>query len=70
METSKFKLNILAFLSKNLFWYGVMVLINKTFNPMEWWIYQHFWGGVLFIVFEFFIFSSSLIEDKKEDYED
>lgn len=67
MENSKFKLNQLEFLSKNLFWYGVMVFINKNFNPTEWWIYQYFWGGVLFVIFEFYIFSSSLIENKEED---
>jgi hypothetical protein len=44
-----------------------MVFGNKSFNPTDWWIYQYFWGGVLFVMFEFFIFSSCLIENKEEN---
>jgi hypothetical protein len=61
------KLNFVEFISKNLFWYALMVFFNKSFNPTDWWIYQHFWGGVLFVIFEFFIFSTCLIENKEEN---
>lgn len=63
----KFEINLVEFLSKNLFWYSLMVFFNKSFNPTDWWIYQHFWGGVLFMIFEFFIFSTCLIEENKEE---
>jgi hypothetical protein len=61
------KVNFVEFISKNLFWYALMVFFNKSFNPTDWWIYQHFWGGVLFVIFEFFIFSTCLIEKKEEN---
>jgi len=61
------KVNFVEFISKNLFWYALMVFFNKSFNPTDWWIYQHFWGGVLFVIFEFFIFSTCLIENKEEN---
>jgi len=64
---NKPKFNFVEFVSKNLFWYAIMVITNKSFNPTEWWIYQYFWGGVLFVIFEFFIFSSCLIEKKEEE---
>ncbi len=63
----KFEINLVEFVSKNLFWYSLMVFFNKSFNPTEWWIYEHFWGGVLFMIFEFFIFSTCLIENKEEN---
>jgi hypothetical protein len=44
-----------------------MVFFNKSFNPTDWWLYQYFWGGVLFVIFEFFIFSSSLKENNTEE---
>jgi hypothetical protein len=61
------EINLAEFVSKNLFWYSLMVFFNKSFNPADWWIYQYFWGGVLFVIFEFFIFSSCLIENKEEN---
>ena len=61
------EVNLVEFLSKNLFWYSLMVFFNKSFDPTYWWIYQYFWGGVLFVIFEFFIFSSCLIENKEEN---
>jgi hypothetical protein len=61
------KVNFVEFISKNLFWYALMVFFNKSFNPTDWWIYQHFWGGVLFVIFEFFIFSTCLKENKEEE---
>jgi hypothetical protein len=64
---NKFEINLVEFISKNLFWYSLMVFFNKSFNPTDWWIYQHFWGGVLFMIFEFFIFSTCLIENKEEN---
>jgi len=64
---NKFEINLVEFVSKNLFWYSLMVFFNKSFNPTEWWIYEHFWGGVLFMIFEFFIFSTCLIENKEEN---
>lgn len=67
MIEKKSKLNFVEFISKNLFWYALMVFFNKSFNPTDWWIYQHFWGGVLFVIFEFFIFSTCLIEENKEE---
>jgi hypothetical protein len=67
MMNKKFNLGLIPFISKNLFWYSVMVFGNKSFNPTDWWIYQYFWGGVLFVMFEFFIFSSCLIENKEEN---
>jgi hypothetical protein len=67
MMNKKFNLDLIPFLSKNLFWYSIMVLVNKSFNPIDWWICQYFWGGVLFVIFEFFIFSSCLIENKEEN---
>ena len=67
MINKKFNLDLISFISKNLFWYSVMVFVNKSFNPTDWWIYQYFWGGVLFVMFEFFIFSSCLIENKEEN---
>jgi hypothetical protein len=67
MMRKKFEINLVEFVSKNLFWYSLMVFFNKSFNPTEWWIYEHFWGGVLFMIFEFFIFSTCLIENKEEN---
>ena len=67
MIENKLNVNFIEFFAKNLFWYAVMVFINKSFNPTEWWIYQYFWGGVLFMIFEFFIFSTCLIEKKEEN---
>jgi len=61
-----YSLNILEFLFKNLFWYVIFSFFNQEFNPTKWWIYQYFWGGVLFVLFEFFILSSSLTENKEE----
>jgi hypothetical protein len=63
----KLKFNILEFAFKNLFWYAALSAINQEFNPTKWWIAQHFWGGVLFVIFEFFIFSSCLTEINKEE---
>jgi hypothetical protein len=63
----KLKFNILEFAFKNLFWYAALSAINQEFNPTKWWITQHFWGGVLFVIFEFFIFSSCLTEINKEE---
>jgi hypothetical protein len=63
----KLKFNILEFVFKNLFWYAALSAINQEFNPVKWWITQHFWGGVLFVIFEFFIFSSSLTEINNEE---
>ena len=56
--------NILEFVFKNLFWYLSFSVIGQEFNPTKWWVYQYFWGGVLFVIFEFIIFSSSLTEIK------
>lgn len=67
MINKQFNLGLIPFISKNLFWYSVMVFVNKSFNPTDWWISQYFWGGVLFVIFEFFIFSSCLIENKEEN---
>ena len=61
------KVNYIEFISKNIFWYSLMVFFNKSFNPTDWCMYQYFWGGVLFIIFEFFIFSSSLKEINTEE---
>lgn len=60
-------LNVLEFAFKNLFWYAIFSFVSQEFNPTKWWIYQYFWGGVLFVLFEFFIISSSLKEIKKEE---
>jgi hypothetical protein len=63
--------NYLEFISKNIFWYSLMVFFNKSFYPTEWWIYQFFWGGVLFVIFEMIIFrtciTETLIFDKDGD---
>jgi hypothetical protein len=63
--------NYLEFISKNIFWYSLMTFFNKSFNPTEWWIYQFFWGGVLFVIFEMIILRScvteTLIFDKDGD---
>ena len=67
MINKQFNLDLIPFISKNLFWYSVMVFVNKSFNPTDWWISQYFWGGVLFVIFEFFIFSSSLKEINTEE---
>ena len=64
---SKSKFNFAEFISKNLFWYAIMAMFNKSFNHTEWWIYQYFWGGVLFVIVEFFIFSSCLTEKEEEN---
>jgi len=63
----KHKFNILEFLFKNIFWYAIFSVFNQDFNPTKWWIYQFFWGGVLFVIFEFFIFSSCLTEINNEE---
>lgn len=63
----EFSINYPLFLSKNIFWYSILAIINETFNPANWWICQHFWGGVLFMIFEFFILSSCLKENKNQD---
>jgi len=61
------KVNYIEVISKNIFWYSLMSFFNKSFNPTDWWMYQYFWGGVLFVIFEFFIFSSSLKEINTEE---
>lgn len=65
--SNKLKINFIEFILKNFFWYTVMVACNQSFNPTEWWIYQFFWGGVLFTIIEFFILTTCLIENNKEE---
>lgn len=67
MIDKKFKVNGTEFLFKNLFWYAVLTLINKGFNPTEWWLYKSFWGGVLFVIFELLILSTCLTEIKNNN---
>jgi len=65
--SNKLKINFIEFILKNFFWYAAMVVCNQSFNPTEWWIYQFFWGGVLFTIIEFFILTTCLIENNKEE---
>lgn len=60
------RINLFEFFAKNLFWYSIMVICNKSFNPTDWWIYQYFWGGVLFAIVEIGIFNSTLINDETD----
>ena len=66
MKFISIQFSILRFLIKNLFLYSISSFIENSFDPRNWLIYQHFWGGVLFSVIEFYIINTSFIVIEEE----
>lgn len=67
MKIINIQFSISRFLIKNLFLYSISSLIGNSFDPRNWLIYQHFWGGVLFSIIEFFIINKSFIITEEEN---
>jgi hypothetical protein len=67
MKFISVKFSLFSFLSKNLLFYAISSLIGNSLNPTDWLIYQHFWGGVLFSIIEFFIINTSFIIIEEEN---
>jgi hypothetical protein len=66
MKFISIQFSILRFLIKNLFLYSISSFIGNSFDPRNWLIYQHFWGGVLFSIIEFYIINTSFIVIEEE----
>lgn len=61
------KLNVFSFLSKNILFYAIILLIENDYNPLNWWILSGFFQIVITIVFELYILGTSLEEKNIEN---
>lgn len=64
---NKYKLIYMEFLSKELFWYSIICLLQDEFNPLNWTIWNSFLMIVLFALHQLYVLGSCLIEIDKEN---
>jgi hypothetical protein len=64
---SKYDLNSLEYLSKQIFWYAVICFFEEDFNPLNWTILNNFFMIVVYVFFQLYILGSCLTEKNKEE---
>jgi hypothetical protein len=63
----EYKLNLNEYLAKQLFWYGLISLIEHNLNPFNWTILNNFFMIVVYIFFQLYILGTCLTEKNKEE---
>ena len=63
----EYKLNLNEYLAKQLFWYGLISLIEHNLNPLNWTILNNFFMIVVYVFFQLYILGTCLSEINKEE---
>jgi hypothetical protein len=63
----EYKLNFGEYISKQIFWYGLISLLEDNLNPLNWTILNNFFIIVLYVFFQIYILGTCLTEINKEE---
>jgi len=64
MEEYNYQVNVIELLCKNIFWWGVISLLESTPFTEEWKFFNSFFGVILLVLIEIVILGSSVKEIK------
>jgi hypothetical protein len=63
----EYKFNFGEYISKQLFWYGLISLLEDNLNPLNWTILNNFFIIVMYVFFQLYILGTCLTEINKEE---
>lgn len=63
----EYKFNFGEYISKQLFWYGLISLLEDNLNPLNWTILNNFFIIVVYVFFQIYILGTCLTEINKEE---